>query len=182
VTLPDRMGMTQREARNARGADHDEGHAAFRSREGQTGAWHDRTAIAARQPQAVQCVTSRTGASMYEGSEAAWKPKRCAPIAIIAVAAPARRDGSMLGRVSSIYAACFCSDGLRATGRPFDAAAAASSSSVASFASAMSDQCSDGMLSRCAQERAVCRETRRSPARRSAPAALTISVCVLIHQ
>jgi len=42
---------------------------------------------------------------MYEGSEAAWKPNRCAPIAMITVAAPATRDGSMLGRVSITYAA-----------------------------------------------------------------------------
>jgi len=44
---------------------------------------------------------------MYEGSDAAWKANRCAPIAMIAVAAPATRDGSMLGRVSSTYAAFF---------------------------------------------------------------------------
>lgn len=46
---------------------------------------------------------------MYEGSDAAWKPNRCAPIAMIAVAALATRDGSMEGRVSNTYAAFCCS-------------------------------------------------------------------------
>lgn len=49
---------------------------------------------------------------MYEGSDAAWKPNRCAPIAMIAVAALATRDGSMEVRVNSTYAAA-CIDAFR---------------------------------------------------------------------
>ena len=60
------------------------------------------------------------------------------------------------------------------------ATATASSSTEAMPSRDMSNQCSAGMLLRCAHDRAVWSETPRSSASRAGPAAVTISECVLI--
>ncbi len=85
-------------------------HAAVRSRDGQSVAMHDATARSPTTLQREQYATI-TGTSAYTGSPTANASTRLPPMIMLATGVVATRALSSKGRVSSTYAASFCSKG-----------------------------------------------------------------------